>query len=279
MFKLAGWGENPVAEFFDMTNEEGRANRVEVSREEAVTRVVIQRPAQLNALDVDVLEGLTEAVTEATRDGTRVMVVSGAGEKAFVAGADIKYMENLAPRQALAYSRQGHALVLALQRAPFISIARVQGYALGGGCELAMACDLIVASEKAVFGQPEVGLGLIPGFGGTQMLAARVGLSVAMDLAVTGRRISGRDAAALGLVSRVTEHERLDEEVENTIAGILKGVPEAVIEAKRLVKQSLHLPFEYGLSSEAASFANCFDRQSSGEQQPNPLSRQGGETG
>ncbi len=245
-----------------MTNEGGRANKIEVSKEEEVTRVVIQRPEQLNALDVDVLVRLTEVVTEASRDGTRVMVVSGAGEKAFVAGADIKYMENLAPRQALAYSRQGHSLVLALQRAPFVSIARVQGYALGGGCELAMACDLIVASEKAVFGQPEVGLGLIPGFGGTQMLAARVGLSVAMDLAVTGRRISGRDAAALGLVSRVTDHERLDEEVENAIKGVLGGNPQAIQETKRLVKQSLHTPFEYGLSCEAASFANRFDRNS-----------------
>ncbi len=262
MFKRAGLVENPVVGYIDMTNEEAHASKVEVSKEEAVTRVLIRRPEQLNALDVDVLERLTQAVAEATRDGTRVMVVSGAGEKAFVAGADIKFMENLAPRQALTYSRQGHTLVLALQRAPFISIARVQGYALGGGCELAMACDLIIASEKAVFGQPEVGLGLIPGFGGTQMLAARVGMSVAMDLAVTGRKISGRDAAALGLVSRVTAHEQLDEEVENTIKGVLEGNPEAIQETKRLVKQSLHTPFEYGLSSEATSFANRFDRKS-----------------
>ncbi len=262
-----------------MTDNNTKQDKVQVARDDAITRVTIWRPKRLNALDVDVLEGLTEAVNEAGHNGTRVMVISGSGEKAFVAGADIGMMEHFSPREALEFSRKGHELMLALDRAPFISVARVQGYALGGGCELAMACDLIVASENAVFGQPEVGLGLIPGFGGTQMLAARVGLSVAMDLAVTGRRLSGRDAAALGLVSRVTAHERLDEEVENTIAGILKGVPQAVIEAKRLVKQSLHMPFEYGLSSEASSFANCFDRQSSGEQQPNPLSRQGGETG
>jgi enoyl-CoA hydratase len=250
-----------------MTNEVYRRNKVEVSKEEAVTRVTIRRPERLNALDVDVLERLTEAVIEATRDGTRVMIVSGAGEKAFVAGADIKCMADFTPRQALAFSRRAHTLVLALERAPFISIARVQGYALGGGCELAMACDLIVASEKAVFGQPEVGLGLIPGSGGTQMLAAKVGLSVAMDLAVTGRRLCGRDAAALGLVSRVTAHERLDEEVETTIKGVLQGDPEAIQETKRLLKQSLHVPFEYGLSSEAASFANCFERLSTEEVQ------------
>ncbi len=141
----------------------------------------------------------------------------------------------------------------------------MQGYALGGGCELAMACDLIVASEKAVFGQPEVGLGLIPGFGGTQMLAARVGLHVAMDLLVTGRRLSGRDAAGLGLVSRVTTHELLDAEVEDAVKGVLQGDADAIREAKRLLKQSLHMPFEQGLSSEAASFANGFDRQPTGQ--------------
>ncbi len=243
-----------------MTEDKSLTDKVVVRKDEAFTRVTIQRPDRLNALDADVLEALTAAVTEAGRDGTRAMVISGAGEKAFVAGADIKAMEQLTPREALAFSRTGHRLVLALDQAPFVSIARVQGYALGGGCELAMACDLIVASEKAVFGQPEVGLGLIPGFGGTQMLAARVGLSVAMDLLVTGRRLSARDAAGLGLVSRVVADDRLDEEVEEAIKGVLEGDAAAIREAKRLLRQSLHMPFEQGLSSEAASFANGFDR-------------------
>jgi enoyl-CoA hydratase len=261
-----------------MTNNNAAADKVEVIKDEAVTRVTIQRPKRLNALDVDVLERLAEAVTEAARDGTRVMVISGAGEKAFVAGADIGMMEHFTPRQALEFSRKGHHLMLALDKAPFISIARVQGYALGGGCELAMACDLIIASEKAVFGQPEVGLGLIPGFGGTQMLAVRIGLSVAMDLLVTGRRIGGRDAAALGLASRVSAHDRLDEEVEDAVKGVLKGDAHAIREAKRLLRQSLHMPFEQGLSSEAASFGNCFDRQSTGEDPKISRRRHGGET-
>ncbi len=244
-----------------MTDKAGPGDKIQVSREEAITRVTIQRPERLNALDTEVLDGLAEAVNGAAGDGTRVLVVSSAGEKAFVAGADIDVMAGFSPRQGLEYSRKGHKLVLALAKGPFVSIARVQGYALGGGCELAMACDLIIASENALFGQPEVGLGLIPGFGGTQMLADRVGLSVAMDLIVTGRRISGRDAAGLGLVSRVSAHERLDEEVENAVQGVLKGHPDAIREARRLVKQSVQMSFEDGLSSEATSFANCFDGQ------------------
>ncbi len=256
-----------------MTNNNDPADKVEVSKDGAVTRVTIRRPKSLNALDVDVLESLAEAVTEAGHDGTRVMVICGSGEKAFVAGADIGMMEHFSPREAQEFSRKGHYLMLALDRAPFISIARVQGYALGGGCELAMACDLIVASEKAVFGQPEVGLGLIPGFGGTQMLAARIGLSVATDLVVTGRRIGGRDAAALGMVSRVTAHDRLDEEVEDVVKGVLQGDAHAIREAKRLLRQSLYMPFEIGLSSEAASFGNCFDRQPTGEDRKTSLRR------
>ncbi len=277
MFRQAGLAENPVAGSTGMSDKGSDPDKVEVSKEEAVTRVTIRRPDRLNALDPEVLEGLLEAVTEATGDGTRVMVVAGAGDKAFVAGADIKSMADFTPRQALEFSRTGHKLVLALADAPFVSIARVQGFALGGGCELAMACDLIIASEQATFGQPEVGLGLIPGFGGTQMLAARVGLSVAMDLLVTGRKISGRDAAALGLVSRVTAHDRLDEEVENAVQGVLEGDRDAIREARRLLKQSLHMPFEQGLSSEAASFANCFDRESSGQGLGTPQDRSGGE--
>ncbi len=256
-----------------MTDNNTKQDKVQVARDDAITRVTIWRPKRLNALDVDVLEGLTEAVNEAGHNGTRVMVISGSGEKAFVAGADIGMMEHFSPREALEFSRKGHELMLALDRVPFISVARVQGYALGGGCELAMACDMIVASEKAVFGQPEVGLGLIPGFGGTQMLVARIGLSVATDLVATGRRISGRDAAALGMVSRVSDHDRLDEEVEDVIKGVLEGDAHAIRESKRLLRQSLYMPFEIGLSSEAASFGNCFDRQPAGEARKTTLRR------
>ena len=253
--------------------DNNKSDKVQVSKDDAVTRLTISRPKRLNALDVDVLEGLTDAVNEAGHNGTKVMVIAGSGEKAFVAGADIGMMEHFSPREALEFSRKGHDLMLALDRAPFISIARVQGYALGGGCELAMACDLIVASEKAAFGQPEVGLGLIPGFGGTQMLAARIGLSLATDLVVTGRRISGRQAAEFGMVSRVSTHDQLDEEVENVVDSVLQGDAHAIRESKRLLRQSLYMPYEIGLSSEAASFGNCFDRQPMGEQRKTALRR------
>ncbi len=146
--------------------DNNKSDKVQVSKDDAVTRLTISRPKRLNALDVDVLEGLTDAVNEAGHNGTKVMVIAGSGEKAFVAGADIGMMEHFSPREALEFSRKGHDLMLALDRAPFISIARVQGYALGGGCELAMACDLIVASEKADLRLTEYRL-----FGGNDQVA------------------------------------------------------------------------------------------------------------
>lgn len=230
--------------------------------------ITINRPKVLNALNVEVIEELEEALAaEIDPVETRVVVLEGAGSKAFVAGADIAQMTELNGEHAIQFSQHGQVLTRMLETLPFVTIAKVQGFALGGGCELALACDLIIAGESAKFGLPEVNLGLIPGFGGTQRLAHRVGLPVALDMVLCGRgrTLSGAEAVQLGLVSRLVADERLDEEVQKAVSAICQAGPSAVQEAKRLVRDSYAMGLEAGLASEASSFANCFGREEARE--------------
>ena len=228
-------------------------------REGGVATVTINRPKVLNALSQQVIEELHRVLDDQsfTRD-LRVMILAGAGEKSFVAGADIAAMRGLTPHEAAEFARLGQSLSLRLEASPFITIAKVQGCALGGGCELAMSCDIVIAAEKALFGQPEVDLGLIPGFGGTQRLARRVGLPLALEVLCGGRKLNGREAQQLGLVSQVTTAEDLDAYVQNLVKNICKAAPRAVAETKRLARSSMEQPLVHGLAAEASSFATCF---------------------
>jgi enoyl-CoA hydratase len=229
-------------------------------QEGPVAQITINRPDKLNALNGDVIGELGTAIFEEIGDDVRVLVITGAGEKAFVAGADISPMADMSPQDALEFSRQGQLLFSAIEKMSLVTIAKVRGFALGGGCELVMACDLIVATSGAKFGQPEVNLGIIPGFGGTQRLVRRVGLPVALDMLLCGRgrTLSGDEAFSLGLVSRVVSDADLDGEVAKMIKSILACGPQAVAEAKRLCRQSLEMSLEAGLASEASAFAACF---------------------
>lgn len=221
--------------------------------------VTINRPDVLNALNLQVLQELTHAFTMIyTSTEVRAVVLSGAGEKAFVAGADISAMSKMGTKEAIHFSRAGQMLTTTIEALPQIVIAKVQGFALGGGCEMAMACDIIVAAKRAKFGQPEVGLGLIAGFGGTQRLVRRIGLPLALDVLTAGRTLTGEEAAQAGLVSRVCEREQLDEEVNLVVRGILKAAPGAIAETKRLVRQASHMSLEAGLAAEATTFGGCF---------------------
>ena len=232
---------------------------LEVELSEGVTRVKINRPKALNALNAQVLSELLELLEFTVYpSASRALVISGGGDKAFVVGADIAAMGEMSVEESLHFARLGQELTKALEAAPFVNIAEVQGYALGGGCELAMACDIVVASTKALFGQPEVDLGLIPGFGGTQRLVKRVGVSTAMDMLLAGRKLNGKEACEAGLVSRVVEPEALEDEVNSVVAGVLKASPSAVAETKRLALDAMEMPLNQGLASEASSFANCF---------------------
>jgi len=235
-------------------------NSIIFDQEGPVAKITINRPNSLNALNASVIEEMLQAILGEMDPDVRVLVIEGSGDKAFIAGADIKDMLEMDPSEALEFARLGQNLLNTLEQIPQIVVAKVQGFALGGGCELAMACDIIIASTKASFGQPEVNLGLVPGFGGTQRLVRRVGLPVAMDLLLSGsgRKLTGQEAYNLGLISRVCSPETLTEEVESVIKSLLKTGPIACREIKRLVREAQEMTLRAGLNSEASTFANCF---------------------
>jgi enoyl-CoA hydratase len=200
---------------------------LEITRRGAVYTITVNRPDKLNALNRETLNELTIAFAQAAQDdGVRAVVLAGAGEKAFVAGADIAEMNGYTPTQALAFSRTGQHLMSAIERLGKPVIARIQGFALGGGMELAMACHLRMASEKAKFGQPEINLGLIPGFGGTQRLLRLAGRGAALELCLTGATINAQRAYELGIVTRVVapEADQLAAAAPRAAAGILDAV-------------------------------------------------------
>jgi enoyl-CoA hydratase len=226
-------------------------------RRGAVGILTINRPRALNALNREVLETLDALVAEhAQDDGLLALVLTGSG-KAFVAGADIAAMQRLTPVEAEAFARLGQDLGARMAALPMPVIAAVNGYALGGGCELAMSCDIVLAGARAKFGQPEVNLGVIPGFGGTQRLLRRVGVACAMDLCLTGRIIGAAEAVAIGIASRVVEGDVLEAaiEVAETIAS--KG-PVAIRLAKRAIVENADTDLSVGLAAERTLFALCF---------------------
>ena len=227
--------------------------------ESGIYVLTVNRPQALNALNAATLDELARAVAQVAADaGARVLLVTGAGDKAFVAGADISEMQQLTAVQAQAFSEQGMQVMHALEALPIPVIALVQGYALGGGCELAMACDWIIAGERAVFGQPEVNLGIPPGFGGTQRLTRLVGRARALELVTTARQIKAEEALAIGLVIQVVPAAELRERgmaIARTIAA--KG-PVAVRLAKQAVQRGQDLDLANACAYETAAFALAF---------------------
>ncbi|MEZ4319053.1 MAG: enoyl-CoA hydratase-related protein [Myxococcota bacterium] len=231
---------------------------VTVTRDGHVAVLTVNRPAALNAIDASVLDGLSAALDRLDADGdVRCAVLAGAGGKAFVAGADIAAMVDLSPVQAERFAARGQAVLDRIAALPFPVIAAVGGFALGGGCELAMACDLVVAGEKAKFGQPEVNLGVIPGFGGTQRLVRRVGMSAALDLCLTGRIVGADEAVRMGLASQKVEGDVLE-----AALGIARTIASKGPVAVRLCKRAIHENADSALSSAQAAertlFGLCF---------------------
>ena len=230
---------------------------IQTEREGAVAVVTVDRPDALNALDVATLTGLRDGLQElAADDAIRVVIVTGSGERAFVAGADIKYMSGLDVAGAKEWGALGHEAARLLETMPKPSIAAVNGFALGGGCELALACDIRYAATGARFGQPEVNLGIIPGWGGTQRLARVCGLGVAKDLILTGRIIDAEEALRIGLVSAVfdpvLEQAR---ETANLLAARSAGSLRAM---KELANRSLGGDHSGNLEAEADAFGELF---------------------
>ncbi len=232
---------------------------VRVEREGAIALVTVERPERLNALDTATLRALLAAVQElAVEEAIAVVVLTGAGERAFIAGADIGEMAEKSPAEALAFAELGHAVCRAIEEAPQPYIAAVNGYALGGGCEVALSCDIRLASERAVFAQPEVTLGIPPGWGGSQRLPRVVPPGIARELLYTGRRVDAQEALRLGLVNAVYPADQLLERARELANQIAANGPLAVRLTKAAVRFGLEQGLEAGLTYERQVFAYAF---------------------
>lgn len=221
--------------------------------------LTMNRPEALNALDSSVLNDLDAALDSVDLENNRALIITGAGEKSFVAGADIKEMANLTKAEGEAFGKKGNDVFLKVENFPIPVIAAVNGFALGGGCELSMACDFRIASENAVFGQPEVGLGITPGFGGTQRLARLVGAGYAKQMIYTARNIKADEALRIGLVNQVVPQAELMPTVEKIASGIAKNAPIAVRQCKKAINEGLQGTIEDGVALEEKYFGECFE--------------------
>ncbi len=223
-----------------------------------IAYLTVDRVNALNALNSQVLTDLDEALDQIDLDTVRCLIVRGAGDKAFVAGADISQMKDLNPEQGEHFSEQGNNVMRKLCNLPIPTIAAVSGYALGGGCELAMACDIRICSDKAVFGQPEVTLGITPGFGGTQRLPRLVGRGMAKQLIYTGMNINAQEAYRIGLVNAVYPMEELYPAAEKMARRIAANAPIAVRAAKRAVNLGMQVDIQQAVEIEEEAFGSCF---------------------
>lgn len=223
--------------------------------------LTVNRPAALNALNDQVIRELNEALDAIDLDTVRCLVVTGEGQKAFVAGADIGQMSGLTKAEGEAFGKLGNDVFRKLETLPIPTIAAVCGFALGGGCELAMSCDIRLCSDTAVFGQPEVGLGITPGFGGTQRMARLIGMGRAKELLYTARKVKAPEALAIGLVQGVYPVEQLMEEALKMAARIAGNAPIAVRATKKAVNDGLQVDMDRAIEIEEQLFGSCFETE------------------
>lgn len=222
-------------------------------KDPGIALLTINRPQAMNAMNSKVLEELSHAVEKVSADSSvKALVITGAGDKAFVAGADIAEMKDMVPPEALEFARKGHALMDAIENMEKPVIAAVNGFALGGGCELALACDMRIASKRARFGQPEIKLGITLGWGGTRRLTALIGPAKAKELIFTGAIIDADEALRIGLVNRVVEPEKLMDEALSLAGELAEKSPLTLKLAKRLVNEWENATLE------KETFSHCF---------------------
>ncbi|MCR4609422.1 MAG: enoyl-CoA hydratase/isomerase family protein [Eubacterium sp.] len=234
--------------------------------------ITINRPKALNALNSQVLDELSEVFDSVDLATTRALVLTGAGDKSFVAGADIGEMSTLTKAEGEAFGKKGNDVFLKIENFPIPVIAAINGFALGGGCEISMSCDIRLCSDNAVFGQPEVGLGITPGFGGTQRLARTVGIGMAKQLIYTARNIKADEALRIGLVNAVysavtdeagnvtaTAQENLLSQAKKMAATIAANAPIAVRNCKKAINEGISLSIDKAVEVEEKLFGDCFE--------------------
>ena len=232
---------------------------VNVDLQGAVAVLTIDRPKALNALNPEVLADLKAAFEGIDQNAVRCVVLTGAGDKSFVAGADIGSMSTMTRAEGEAFGKLGNDIFLMIESFPLPVIAAVNGFALGGGCELAMSCDIRICSDNAMFGQPEVGLGITPGFGGTQRLARLVGMGMAKQLLYTARNIDAAEALRIGLVNAVIPQAELLDAALKMAGQIAKNAPIAVRACKKAVNEGMQVSIDKAVEIEEKLFGGCFE--------------------
>jgi len=230
-----------------------------VSKSEGIATVKINRPDKYNAMNTEVAKELISVFTEIDKDdAVKVIILTGEGDKAFSAGADIAYMSTITPIESETYAKTGHLLTFTVENCTKPTIAAINGFALGGGCELALACDIRIASNTAKMGQPEVTIGVCPGWGGTQRLQRIVGIAKAKELIYTGRQVKAEEAKEIGLVNQVVELPKLIEEAVNMAKMIAQNSAMAVRMSKIAINKGRNSDIDTGLALELYTWGLCF---------------------
>jgi len=232
---------------------------IKINNKNGISEITIDRPEALNAMNQEVVAEFTRVLQAALSDKeTGIIIITGAGDKAFIAGADIKAMQKMTAEEALLYGKAGQKLTMLIESSPKPVIAAVNGFALGGGCEIAMACHIRIASENATFGQPEVKLGLLPGWGGTQRLPKIIGVGRANELITTGKIINAEEALRIGLVNVVTPQDKLLMSSRKMASTILRNGPRAIASSLHCIQEGLAVPIKEGMEIEVQEFSKLF---------------------
>lgn len=258
MYKLEGWGEKLEKVSTHMTNKAYQF--LDYKIEDGIGILTLNRESSLNALNEGVLDELRDFLEFNCKSNIKGLIFTGAGDKAFIAGADIKAMTSMSSAEAAEFAYKGQQVTLMFEEIRFPVIAAVNGFALGGGCEMALACDFILCTDNAVFGLPEVSLGLIPGFGGTQRLAKIIGRNRAKELIYTGRKVKAQEACQIGLaIKSLPSKEELIAEAKNIINRSADNSPHAIGVAKFVINRGIDSSIEEGLKVEKEMFGEIFD--------------------
>ena len=232
---------------------------IKYEEETDIAILTINRPKALNALNSQVLDELDKVLESIDTEKIHALIITGAGEKSFVAGADIAEMSTLTKAQGAEFSKKGNDVFRKIETFPIPVIAAINGFALGGGCELSMSCDIRICSDNAIFGQPEVGLGITPGFGGTQRLARLVGVGMAKQMIFTGKNIDAVEALRIGLVNSVYPKEELMNEAKKLANTIARNGANAIKRSNKAINEGIQLDIDSAIQIEEKLFGECFE--------------------